>query len=68
MANYLINLFKTAAKGDLFRTPDSPVKYTDSIAKLNASGANKTGTPATKINTTTPSLAKPAGNTKLPGQ
>jgi hypothetical protein len=47
--NFLINLFKKAVKGDNFRAVDNPTKYNDVIAKLNASGANKNGTPAAKI-------------------
>lgn len=66
MANYLINLFKSATKGDSYRTADAPSKYTDSITALNASGANKNGTPPVKVGSSLPKTPAPTGNTKLP--
>lgn len=50
MANFLINLFKAAPKSDGLRTTDTPEKYTKTLAKLNASGANKNGTTPTSVN------------------
>lgn len=54
MANFLINLFKAAPKSDGLRTTDTPEKYTKTLAKLNASGANKssisTGNPNMSVN------------------
>lgn len=45
---FLINLFKKAIKGDNFRATDKPIKYVDQVSKLNASGANQNGTPASR--------------------
>ena len=68
MANYLINLFKKAPKGDSYRTTDTPDKYINGISALNASGANKNGTPPAKVSSTPPNQTKASGNSKLPGQ
>jgi hypothetical protein len=38
---FLISLFKTAKKGDNFRTVDFPDKYNDKIAQLNSTGDNQ---------------------------
>lgn len=68
MANYLINLFKKAPKGDSYRTTDTPDKYVNGISALNASGANKNGTPAARVSATAPTQTKSSGNSTLPGQ
>lgn len=49
MANFLINLFKAAPKSDGLRPADTPDKYNGMVSKLNASGANKNGTPPVNI-------------------
>lgn len=36
--NFLINLFKSANKGDNFRISADPIKYNDGIAQLNSVG------------------------------
>ena len=36
--NFLINLFKSAKKGDNFRVTTDPIKYNDGIAQLNSVG------------------------------
>jgi hypothetical protein len=66
MPNYLVNLFKSAPKGDSFRTDADPDKYTNSITALNASGANKNGTPPVKVGASLPKTPAPTGNPKLP--
>jgi hypothetical protein len=38
MSFFLIDLFKKAKKGDAYRIPETPDKYTDKIAALNAGG------------------------------
>lgn len=38
---FLVSLFKAAPKGDNFRPVQNPVKYTNRIAALNASGDNQ---------------------------
>jgi len=68
--SFLIDLFKKARKGDAFRPTETPDKYNDRIAALNAGGQS------TQTNTriTTPNVAKlsngfiPSDNTlgKLP--
>ena len=67
MANYLINLFKSAPKGDAYRTADVPNKYTQGVSALNASGANKSGTPPAKVGSGLPKPVSSGGNTKVPG-
>ena len=66
MANFLINLFKSAPKSDSFRPTDTPDKYTGQVAALNASGANNSGTKAVKITSAIPTPTS-NGNTKIPG-
>jgi len=36
--NFLINLFKSANKGDNFRVSNDPTKYNDGLAQLNSVG------------------------------
>jgi hypothetical protein len=36
--NFLINLFKSANKGDNFRISNDPTKYNDGLAQLNSVG------------------------------
>lgn len=38
---FLVSLFKASPKGDNFRPVQNPVKYTNRIAALNASGDNQ---------------------------
>jgi len=47
--NFLIDLFRKAIKGDNFRLTNSPIKYNDQIAQLNAAQPNQ----STKLNTNT---------------
>ena len=49
MINFLIDLYRKAAKGDNFRPSPEPVKYNDQIAQLNAVNPNQ----ASKLNTNT---------------
>jgi hypothetical protein len=47
--NFIIDLFKRAAKGDSFRPSEPANKYNDKIAQLNSLGSNQ----YSKINTNT---------------
>jgi hypothetical protein len=61
MANFLVNLYKTAPKSDGLRPAETPDKYTGMLSKLNASGANKNGTPP--VNITSAANTAPSTNT-----
>ena len=38
---FLVSLFKAAPKGDNFRPVQTPVKYTNQVAAINATGDNQ---------------------------
>jgi hypothetical protein len=54
MSFFLIDIFKKAKKGDAFRIPETPDKYADKVAALNAGGQSTTSN--TKV--TTANLSK----------
>lgn len=66
MANFIIDLFNKAIKGDGYRTTDSPNKYNDSIAALNST--NQKGTSTTKLKNMQSKPATASGNTTIPGK
>ena len=49
MINFLIDLYRKAAKGNNFRPSPEPFKYNDQIAQLNTANPNQ----ASKLNTNT---------------
>ena len=64
--NFLINLFKSANKGDNFRVTAEPIKYYDGIAQLNSVGDTNKIKKIGRINSAlTPETT---GNTKVPGK
>lgn len=66
MANFLIDLYNKAVKGDGFRTTTTPDKYNDNIAALNATDQKGTSTARLKnLQVNTPAAS---GNTTIPGK
>lgn len=66
MANFLIDLFKKSQKSDGLRTAETPEKYNDSIAALNATNQNApTTSKLAKAQANTPVSS---GNTTIPGK
>lgn len=66
MANFLIDLFKKSQKSDGLRTAETPDKYNDSIAALNATNQNApTTSKLAKAQANTPVSS---GNTTVPGK
>ena len=63
MANFLINIFKKAPKGDSYRPPTTPNKYVDGISKLNSSKAAQLNTPVLQTPVGSLSVTNAAGNT-----
>lgn len=63
MANFLINIFKKAPKGDSYRGPATPIKYIDGISKLNSSKAAQLNTPVLQTPVGSLSNTYAAGNT-----
>jgi hypothetical protein len=67
--NFLISLFKKAAKGDSFRPVEMPTKYNDQISYLNSTGNDQFNRMTTekinKIGKTSPQLTP---TTSTPGK
>jgi len=66
MANFIIDLFNKAIKGDGFRTDETPDKYNDSIAALNSTNQKSTNT--TKLKNMQSKTPAASGNTTIPGK
>jgi hypothetical protein len=71
--NFLINLFKSANKGDNFRAAAEPIKYNDGIAQLNSVGDSQYDRMSTdkikKIGRINSALTpETSGTTKVPGK
>lgn len=71
--NFLINLFKSANKGDNFRISEDPIKYNDGIAQLNSVGTSQYQKVSTdtikKIGRINSALTpETSGTTKNPGK
>lgn len=71
--NFLINLFKSANKGDNFRINNEPLKYNDSIAQLNSVGDSQYDRLSTdkikKIGRLNSALTpETSGTTRVPGK
>lgn len=66
MANFLIDLYNKAVKGDSYRPTTTPDKYSDNIAALNATNQNVPKTSnLQKINNQ--GVANSGGNKVVPG-
>jgi hypothetical protein len=66
MANFLIDLFKKASKPDGYRTTDSPTKYNDNIAALNAT--NQSAPTTSKLARAQVNTPTTSGNSTIPGR
>ena len=66
MANFLIDLFKKATKPDGYRTTDTPDKYNDNIAALNATNQNAPST--SKLAKAQVNAPVSSGNSAIPGK
>jgi hypothetical protein len=66
MANFLIDLFKKAPKPDGYRTSDTPSKYNDNIAALNAT--NQAAPTTSKLTNAQVNTATLSGNPITPGK
>ena len=66
MANFLIDLFNKAFKGDGLRTTQNPSKYNDGVAALNST--NQKGTNTTKLKSIQNATPIDSGNTTIPGK
>jgi hypothetical protein len=66
MANFLIDLFKKATKPDGYRTTQTPTKYNDSIAALNAT--NQSAPTTSKLDKALVNAPAASGNTIAPGK
>jgi hypothetical protein len=71
--NFLINLFKSANKGDNFRVTADPMKYNDGISQLNSVGDSQYDRLTTdrikKIGRINSALTpESTGNTRVPGK
>jgi len=66
MANFLIDLFKKATKPDGYRTTDTPDKYNDNIAALNATNQNAPST--SKLAKAQVNAPVSSGNSTIPGK
>ena len=66
MANFLIDLFNKAIKGDGYRTTQSLDKYNDSIAALNST--NQKGTNTIKLKSMQSTTPAASGNNTIPGK
>ena len=70
--NFLIDLFRKAVKGDNFRLTNTPAKYNDQVAQINAVQPNQASKLTTsimnKVQKTKSSLTPSTSTgTKLPG-
>ena len=66
MTNFLIDLFKKATKSDGLRTTDTPDKYNDNIAALNATNQNAPST--SKLAKSQVNTQVSSGNSTIPGR
>lgn len=66
MANFLIDLFKKATKSDGLRTAETPDKYNDNIAALNATNQNAPST--SKLAKAQVNAPVSSGNSTIPGK